>query len=62
MKSTLLPLLLLIPLVAGAQTYTFSTLVNLPSATSQGPVNPNGITIDDEGNLYATSNSGGVYR
>jgi uncharacterized repeat protein (TIGR03803 family) len=59
--SSLLTLLLLLPLAAGAQTYTYSTLLDLPSASSQGPVNPNGLTIDDQGNLYTTSESGGVY-
>lgn len=58
--SSLLTLLLLLPLAAGAQTYTYSTLVDLPSASSLGPVNPNGIIIDDHGNLYATSEGGGT--
>jgi uncharacterized repeat protein (TIGR03803 family) len=62
MKSTwLLPLLLSLPLAAGAQTYAYTVLVNFPPATAQGPVNPNPLTIDVQGNLYGASASGGAY-
>jgi uncharacterized repeat protein (TIGR03803 family) len=61
MKSTLLALLLLLPLMAGAQTYTYSTLLNMPPSSDLGPVGVNQLTIDPQGNLYGTSSGGGVY-
>jgi uncharacterized repeat protein (TIGR03803 family) len=62
MKTRLLPLFLLLPLLAGAQTYTYSTLVNFPPATQQGPFWPaSPLLIDAGGNLYGTSLYGGIY-
>jgi uncharacterized repeat protein (TIGR03803 family) len=51
---------LLLPGLASAQTYTYSTLVNFPS--SNGPLGPNTpLTIDNSGNLYGTSEEGGTF-
>lgn len=58
----LLTLLLLLSLMAGAQSYTYSAIVDFPPSSQLGPVNPaTQLTIDDEGNLYGTSPYGGNY-
>ena len=47
---------LMIAARAGAQTYTYSSLVDFPPASQLGPVNPNPITaIDSQGNLFGAS-------
>jgi uncharacterized repeat protein (TIGR03803 family) len=62
MTFRLLLLSLALSLAAGAQTYTYSSLVDFPPASQLGPVNPNPITaIDAQGNLYGTSDGGGLY-
>jgi uncharacterized repeat protein (TIGR03803 family) len=62
MKMRLLPLFLLLPVLAVAQTYTYSTLVNFPPATQQGSFWPSSaLLIDADGNLYGTSLYGGIY-
>jgi uncharacterized repeat protein (TIGR03803 family) len=49
-------------LAAGAQTYTYSTIVDFPPSTQLGPVNPaTQLAIDDQGNLYGASPYGGNY-
>jgi uncharacterized repeat protein (TIGR03803 family) len=60
MKTRLLLPLLLLPIIAAAQTYTYSTLVSFPA--QQGPLNPTTqLIIDGAGNLYGTSQAGGIY-
>src|SRR5258708_14427973 len=60
MKTRLLLPLLLLPIIAAAQTYTYSTLVSFPA--QQGPLSPTTqLIIDGAGNLYATSQAGGIY-
>ncbi len=61
MKSKLLLLVLLLPLMAGAQTYTYSTLANFPASSDLGPSDPTSpLLIDQQGNLFGTSQAGGV--
>ena len=60
MKKRILPLLVFFPILAFAQTYTFSTIVKF-SKTSPSPANPNQLAIDSAGNLYGTSAYGGTY-
>ncbi len=60
MKKRILPLLVFFPILAFAQTYTFSTIVKF-SKTSPSPANPNQLAIDSAGNLYGTSVYGGTY-
>lgn len=61
MKSRLLLLFLLLPLMAGAQTYTYSTLANFPPSSDLGPNDPESpLLMDQQGNLYGTSQSGGL--
>jgi uncharacterized repeat protein (TIGR03803 family) len=52
----LLHLLLFIPVLSFAQTYTYSTLTSFAAG---GPSGPSSLIIDDSGNLYGTSSSGG---
>ena len=59
MKSKLLLLVLLLPLMAGAQTYTYSTLANFPASSDLGPSDPTSpLLIDQQGNLFGTSQAG----
>ena len=52
MRYRLLLTLLFVPLLAGAQTYTYSTLVNFPPQAEKGPNDPIGsLIIDAAGNL-----------
>ena len=61
MRSRLLLTLLFVPLLASAQTYTYSTLVNFPPQAKKGPNDPIGsLIIDAAGNLYGTSIYGGT--
>ena len=61
MRYRLLLTLLFVPLLAGAQTYTYSTLVNFPPQAKRGPNDPIGsLIIDAAGNLYGTSIYGGT--
>jgi uncharacterized repeat protein (TIGR03803 family) len=62
MKSRLLFLFLLLPLLAGAQTYTYSTIVYFGPASEGGPFFP--ITqplMDAQGNFYGNSEAGGTF-
>src|SRR6266478_3446815 len=59
MKTRLLLFLLLLPALAAAQTYTFSTFLNFPK--TGGPFGANQLIIDAQGNLYGTSQYGGIY-
>jgi uncharacterized repeat protein (TIGR03803 family) len=62
MKTRLLLFLLLLPAMAAAQTYTYSTLVNFPPASQLGPFWPGSpLLMDASGNLYSTSLYGGAY-
>ncbi|HSS99850.1 MAG TPA: choice-of-anchor tandem repeat GloVer-containing protein, partial [Terriglobales bacterium] len=62
MKRSLFLAFLLLPLAAGAQTYTFSTLVNFPPTSKHGPQEPTApLIIDSAGNLYGTSWHGGTH-
>ncbi len=47
--------------VAYAQTYKYSTLYAF-QANGKDPRNPNSLIIDPQGNLYGTSNIGGVFK
>jgi len=61
MKSRLLLVLLLLPLMAGAQTYTYSTVANFPPSSDLGPNDPeSSLLMDQQGHLYGTSQSGGL--
>ncbi len=56
MKNKLLFAFLFLPLLASAQTYTYSTLVNFPSQAKRGPNDPYGsLIIDAAGILYGTT-------
>jgi uncharacterized repeat protein (TIGR03803 family) len=59
MKARLLVVFMLLPIWAGAQTYTFSTLVNFPATA--GPFGSGQLIIDAQGNLYGASQYGGIY-
>lgn len=59
MKARLLLLFVLLPIWAGAQTYTFSTFVNFPA--TGGPSGSSQLIIDAQGNLYGASPYGGIY-
>ena len=62
MKYRLLFAFLLLPMFAGAQTYTFSTLANFPPTSKHGPQEPTApLIIDSVGNLYGTSWHGGTH-
>src|SRR3954452_7930118 len=61
MKPRLLLLFLFLPLMAGAQTYTYSTLANFPPSAELGPNDPESpLLLDQQGNLYGTSQAGGL--
>lgn len=59
MKARLLPLLMLLPILAGAQTYTFSAFLDFPA--TGGPFGASEMIIDGQGNLYGASPYGGIY-
>ncbi len=59
MKARLLLLFMLLSIWAAAQTYTFSTFLNFPK--TGGPFGANQLIIDAQGNLYGTSQYGGIY-
>jgi len=55
MKFKMLLAILFLPLLASAQTYTFSTLVSFPPSANKGPNDPGPfapLVIDAAGNLY----------
>ena len=58
---SLLPLMFL-PILAFAQTYTYSTLVSFPATSVKSAVNPYAPIIDASGNLYGVSLYGGAYN
>ena len=61
-KTMLFLIFALFPALAAAQTYTYSTLVSFPPNSQMGPANPAGqLIIDGQGNLYGTSQGGGIY-
>lgn len=61
MKNKLLLAFLFLPLLASAQTYTYSTLLNFPPQVKRGPNDPFGsLIIDAAGNLYGTTLYGGA--
>jgi len=63
MKSRLLFLFLLLPLLAGAQTYTYSTIVYFGPASEGGPFFPIAQPLmDKQGNFYGTSEGGGTFN
>lgn len=62
MKTKLVLLLVLLPVLGFAQTYTFSTLSSFPPTSKDGPVSPSAPTIDGSGNLYGMSYFGGTYN
>ena len=63
MKFRLLLLFLALPLGAQAQSYTYSSLVDFPPQSQNGPLFANPITaMDAQGNLYGTSLEGGAYE
>ncbi|MGO8796246.1 MAG: choice-of-anchor tandem repeat GloVer-containing protein [Candidatus Sulfotelmatobacter sp.] len=59
MKTGLLWIFCVLPVLAAAQTYTYSTLANFPK--TGGPFGATYLTIDAHGNLYGTSPYGGKY-
>jgi uncharacterized repeat protein (TIGR03803 family) len=59
MKARLLLLFMLLPIWAGAQTYTFSTFLDFPA--TGGPFGSSQLIIDAQGNLYGASPYGGIY-
>jgi uncharacterized repeat protein (TIGR03803 family) len=62
MKSRLLLAVLFLPLLASAQTYTYSTLVNFPPVSNKGPADVIApLIIDSAGNLYGASLEGGAH-
>ena len=63
MKFKMLLTILFLPLLASAQTYTFSTLVSFPLQAKKGPNDPGPfapLVIDAAGNLYGTTQYGGT--
>jgi uncharacterized repeat protein (TIGR03803 family) len=62
MKKKLLFCLLLSPILAGAQTYTYSTLVNFPSSSQKSAEYPSPPILDSSGNLYGVSEYGGKFN
>ena len=63
MKPGLLFLFLLFPLLAGAQTYTYSTIVYFGPASEGGPFFPIAQPLmDTQGNFYGTSEGGGTFN
>jgi uncharacterized repeat protein (TIGR03803 family) len=59
MKTRLLLFALMLPALAAAQTYTYSTFLNFPA--TGGPFGAGQLIIDAQGNLYASSPYGGIY-
>ncbi len=63
MKPRLLFLFLLLPLLAGAQTYTYSTIVYFGPASEGGPFYPiSEPLMDAQGNFYGTTEAGGEFN
>ena len=60
MKVRSLLLFVLLPVMAGAQTYTYSTLVTFTAPS--GPSDANFLISDAQGNLYGSSYYGGIYN
>jgi uncharacterized repeat protein (TIGR03803 family) len=60
MKERLLFSILFFPVLAFAQTYTYSTLVSFPATSAKSAVNPYAPIIDASGKLYGVSEYGGV--
>lgn len=61
MKTKLLLSILLLPLLATAQTYTFSTLYAFQN-NGKDPANPDAaLIVDSADNLYGVSSNGGKY-
>lgn len=60
MKTKLLLILLLLPALGFAQTYTYTTLVSFPNSSKKSAVNPFAPTIDVMGNIYGISYYGGA--
>jgi len=61
MRSRMLLALLLLPIAAWGQTYTYSTLASFPPASQNGPTEIEApLIIDNAGNLYGTSFRGGT--
>lgn len=64
MKFKMLIAFSFLPLLASAQTYTYSTLVSFPPQSQQGPNDPAPyapLIIDAVGNLYGTTQYGGTH-
>jgi uncharacterized repeat protein (TIGR03803 family) len=61
MKTKLALLLLLLPVLGFAQTYTFSTLVSFPASSKKSASAPFAPIIDGSGNLYGISYYGGTF-
>ena len=62
MTFRLLLLFLALPLGAQAQSYTYSSLVDFPPQSENGPLFANPVTaMDAQGNLYGTSLEGGAH-
>jgi uncharacterized repeat protein (TIGR03803 family) len=59
MKTRLLLVFLLLPILGAAQTYTFSTFVTFPK--TGGPFGASQLIIDAQGNLYGASPYGGIH-
>lgn len=62
METLLFLIFAVFPALAAAQTYTYSTLVSFPPVSQMGPENPAAqLIIDSAGNLYGSSQGGGIY-